>query len=41
MDADGRLVFTRAFLLKRGTCCHLGCTNCPYGEQDEKDVGEG
>ena len=27
-DADGAL--SRAFLLKRGYCCGLGCRNCPY-----------
>jgi hypothetical protein len=27
---DGRLVFTAAYLLKRGWCCGNGCLNCPY-----------
>ena len=27
---DGRMVFTAAFLLKRGFCCNSGCRNCPY-----------
>jgi hypothetical protein len=27
---DGRLVFTRKYLLKRGFCCGNGCMNCPY-----------
>ena len=27
---DGRLVFTSAFLLKRGFCCGNGCMNCPF-----------
>ncbi|MBK7341222.1 MAG: hypothetical protein IPQ10_09600 [Saprospiraceae bacterium] len=30
MTEDGRLIFTRSFLLKRGTCCKCGCMNCPY-----------
>jgi len=27
-DADGAL--TREFLIRRGSCCHNGCRNCPY-----------
>lgn len=27
---DGRLVFTRSYLLRRGFCCGNGCLNCPY-----------
>ncbi len=27
---DGRLVFTAAYLLRRGPCCGSGCRNCPY-----------
>ena len=27
-DADGAL--TAEYLLARGYCCGLGCTNCPY-----------
>lgn len=27
----GLLVFTREYLLRRGTCCESGCRNCPYG----------
>jgi Family of unknown function (DUF5522) len=27
---DGKYVFTRNFLIKRGYCCHLKCRNCPY-----------
>jgi hypothetical protein len=26
------LVFTAAYHLKRGACCHSGCRHCPYGE---------
>jgi hypothetical protein len=26
----GLLVFTEAFLLKRGYCCESGCRHCPY-----------
>jgi hypothetical protein len=29
---DGQdLVFTAAYLLKRGYCCGSGCRHCPYG----------
>jgi hypothetical protein len=31
IQADGRWVFTAAFLLKRGFCCKSGCRHCPYG----------
>lgn len=27
---DGKWVFSRWFLLKRGFCCDSGCRNCPY-----------
>jgi hypothetical protein len=27
---DGRLVFTAAYLLRRGKCCESGCRSCPY-----------
>ncbi len=27
---DGRLVFTAAYLERRGFCCGNGCLNCPY-----------
>ena len=25
------IVFTAAYLLKRGSCCESGCRHCPYG----------
>lgn len=28
---SGLYVFTRDYLLRRGTCCKSGCRNCPYG----------
>jgi len=31
IDAAGQLVFTAAYLLRRGTCCDNGCRHCPYG----------
>jgi hypothetical protein len=30
-DERGCLVFTAAYLLRRGTCCGNGCRNCPFG----------
>ena len=27
---NGKWIFTREFLLKRGHCCHFNCRNCPY-----------
>lgn len=35
--ADGKKVFTKEFLLRRGYCCKCGCTNCPYDEIAEVD----
>lgn len=29
-NAEGRMVFTAHFLLKRGYCCGNGCLHCPY-----------
>jgi len=29
----GLLVFTAAFLRKRGYCCESGCRHCPYQNQ--------
>jgi hypothetical protein len=28
------LVFTAAYHLKRGYCCHSGCRHCPYRDDD-------
>ena len=32
-DEKGNVIFTAAFLLKRGFCCGNGCINCPYGKE--------
>ncbi|MBC8152919.1 MAG: hypothetical protein H7Z72_08420 [Bacteroidetes bacterium] len=29
--AEGFVVFTAAYHLKRGYCCKNGCRHCPYG----------
>ncbi|MES2856165.1 MAG: DUF5522 domain-containing protein [Bdellovibrionota bacterium] len=35
--ATGFVVFTAAYLKRRGYCCGNGCRNCPYrGTKDEK-----
>jgi hypothetical protein len=31
INAEGLLVFTRSYHLKRGSCCKNGCLHCPYG----------
>jgi hypothetical protein len=31
---NGLLVFTAAYHLKRGYCCHNNCRHCPYGESN-------
>ena len=35
------MVFTAAYLLKRGTCCGSGCRHCPYrgtdGDRNPRD----
>ncbi len=33
-NENGLMVFTAAYLLKRGYCCGNGCLNCPYGQKD-------
>ena len=35
VDAAGRWVFTRSYLLARGRCCGSGCRNCPYRRSDD------
>ena len=30
-NENGFMVFTAAYLLKRGYCCESGCRHCPYG----------
>jgi hypothetical protein len=34
LDDQGRMVFTAAFLLRRGYCCQSGCRHCPYPPPD-------
>jgi hypothetical protein len=30
-SAEGYIVFTGKYHLKRGYCCKSGCKHCPYG----------
>ena len=30
INQQGKLVFTKWYLLRRGHCCEFGCLNCPY-----------
>jgi len=30
IDKDGKIVFTKDYLLKRGYCCNNNCKHCPY-----------
>ena len=34
LDESGRMVFTAAYLLKRGHCCDIGCRHCPYPKSE-------
>lgn len=31
---NGLFVFTAAYHLKRGFCCHNNCRHCPYRDQE-------
>jgi len=31
LSAEGFIVFTEKYHLKRGYCCKSGCKHCPYG----------
>ncbi len=33
---NGLVVFTAAFLSKRGYCCKNSCRHCPYGFKNKK-----
>jgi hypothetical protein len=37
---NGLLVFTAAFLRRRGYCCESGCRHCPYGETSNQSKSE-
>jgi hypothetical protein len=31
---SGLMILTKAFLLRRGSCCQNGCRHCPYEKTD-------
>ncbi|WP_194776442.1 DUF5522 domain-containing protein [Pararhodonellum marinum] len=35
MDANGLMVFTAQYHLRRGSCCGSGCRHCPYHEKKD------
>ncbi|HXZ80041.1 MAG TPA: DUF5522 domain-containing protein [Terriglobales bacterium] len=35
---NGLMVFTAAYLQKRGFCCQSGCRHCPYGFRRESEA---
>ncbi len=35
-DAEGLMVLTAKYLLRRGFCCHQGCRHCPYPQESPK-----
>jgi len=37
----GYLIFTRAYHLKRGSCCGSGCRHCPYPKPKTEPSLEG
>ena len=32
---NGLMVFTGAYLLRRGYCCQSGCRHCPYEKTED------
>ncbi|MBI1371920.1 MAG: hypothetical protein GC159_04055 [Phycisphaera sp.] len=36
-DALGRVVFTAAYHLRRGSCCGNGCRHCPFDSPDARN----
>lgn len=37
-NETGLMVFTEAYLLKRGYCCESGCKHCPYGFKKRQNI---
>lgn len=35
-NEENKVVFTEAFLLKRGYCCNKKCKHCPYKDSDKR-----
>ncbi|MHA6246319.1 DUF5522 domain-containing protein [Pontibacter sp. CAU 1760] len=41
LNAQGLMVFTATYHLKRGYCCQSGCKHCPYGFRKQQKGEEG
>ena len=39
INAQGLMVFTAAYHLKRGYCCGSGCKHCPYDKESTSEAG--
>lgn len=39
-NANGLMVFTPEYLLKRGYCCGNGCLNCPFEYKNVVDLAK-
>ncbi|WP_164850014.1 DUF5522 domain-containing protein [Mucilaginibacter limnophilus] len=37
-NADGLMVFTKEYHLKRGYCCKNKCLHCPWNYTGEKEI---
>jgi hypothetical protein len=40
LSAEGLMIFTEAYHLKRGFCCGSGCMHCPYDGISIEDVNQ-
>ena len=38
LNADGLMVFTAQYHLKRGFCCGNKCKHCPYGWENVNEL---
>lgn len=38
LSPEGYLIFTEAYHLKRGYCCHNNCRHCPYKNQNKTTI---
>lgn len=36
LNAEGYMVFTEQYHLRRGYCCGNGCKHCPYKGKDKR-----
>jgi hypothetical protein len=38
LSADGYIIFTEAYHLKRGYCCNNNCRHCPWKNKKEESA---